>query len=83
MIKQGKKYLIRTVTNFWTGEVVEVDEQFIKLKDAAWIADTGRFANAIQDGTLDEVEPTGEAIVAIGAIVDAVPWNHDLPTEQK
>ena len=35
------------------------------------------------DGTLNEVEPVGEAYVAIGSIVDAFPWEHTLPKEQK
>src|SRR3990167_4090803 len=46
--KIGKCYLIRTVTMIDTGRLVEVTEQELVLEDAAWIADTGRFADALQ-----------------------------------
>lgn len=79
----GEKYLIRTVTFFLTGQVKAITGKFLILKDAAWIADTGRFSQAITKGVLDEVEPVDEAIVNMDAIVDAFPWTHKLPTEVK
>ena len=85
MYETGKNYIFRTVTMFVVGEVVEVGEHEIKLKDAAWVADTGRWAQALKDGTLDEVEPMpdGEWFVGLGAVVDAGPWNHPLPRDVK
>jgi hypothetical protein len=53
----GAAYLIRTVTMFDTGRVVAVTEHEIVLEDAAWIADTGRFADALQKCEFSEVEP--------------------------
>lgn len=79
----GKKLLIRTVTYFSVGKVEKVEDGFIKLSTASWVADTGRFADAIKKGTLSEVEPVGEVYVSLGSIVDMFPWEHDLPTEQK
>lgn len=81
----GKNVLIRTVTNFYTGNVAAVDDRWITLTDAAWIADTGRFSGALATGTLDEVEPypDGEVFVAVGAVVDVCDWAHDLPREQR
>jgi hypothetical protein len=69
----GKKYLIRTVTMIQTGELVSQSDKFLVLKDAAWIADTGRFSEALRDQSkFNEVEPfKNEVIVAIGAIIDA------------
>jgi len=75
----GKKLFIRTVTYHLTGEVEKIVGSFLKLKDAAWIADSGRFMNAIKD----EVEPVGDALVNISSIVDMFPWKHNLPKEQK
>lgn len=83
---KGKKYLIRTVTMYWTGQVVTADAQFIVLQDAAWVADCGRYSEALEKGVdgLREVEAIkGEAIVSIGAIVDAVEWPHALPRATK
>jgi hypothetical protein len=70
----GKCYLIRTVTMIDTGRLVAVTDHEIVLEDAAWIADTGRFADALQKCEFNEVEPfpAGRVIVGRGAIVDAV-----------
>ncbi len=81
--KKGKAYFIRTVTYHLTGQVVTIEGDFLILKDAAWIADSGRFTQAIADGKLDEVEPVGEAIVNMKGIIDAFPWKHALPTNQR
>ena len=72
--KIGEVYLIRTVTMIDTGRVVEVNENEVVLEDAAWIADTGRFADALLSAEFSEVEPfpDGEVIIGRGSIVDAV-----------
>ena len=69
----GKKYFIRTVTMNLTGELVSISQQELVLKDAAWIADSGRFNEALRDiSKCDEVEPfENDAIVGRGSIVDA------------
>lgn len=79
----GVKLFIRTVTYHCTGRVVGIKDGFIELEDSAWIADSGRFTNALRDGTLDEVEPTDRMWVAVSAIVDFFEWKHELPMEQK
>ena len=72
--KIGKIYLIRTVTMIDTGRLVDFNEYELVLEDAAWIADTGRFADAIQKAEFNEVEPfpAGRVIIGRGAIIDAV-----------
>jgi len=69
----GKKYFIRTVTMYHTGELVSVSSQELMLKDAAWIADSGRFNEALKDITkCNEVEPfVHPVIIGRGSIVDA------------
>ncbi len=80
----GKNYLIRTVTNYFTGRLIHVGHLELVLADAAWIADTGRFSDAVRNGTLNEVEPyPGEVIVGRGSITDACVWDSSLPREQK
>lgn len=70
----GKTYLIRTVTMIDTGVVLAVTDHEIVLEDAAWIADTGRFSDAIAKAEFSEVEPfpSGKVIVGRGSIIDAV-----------
>ncbi len=82
--KVGSCYFIRTVTYFATGRVKVIVGNFIVLEDAAWIADTGRFQEAIAKGILLEVEPVQvEMYVNLLSVTDAFQWNHDLPREQK
>lgn len=79
----GQSYLIRCVTFYYTGRVKRVTPKEIILEEAAWIADTGRFSDALKTGVLNEVEPMGEIIIGRGAVVDAVKWIHQLPREKK
>jgi len=79
----GSKFFFRTVTYHLVGEVKKIVGRFAYLKNASWIADSGRFMNAIKDGTLNEVEPVGDAFVNVDTVVDFFPWKHKLPTEQK
>jgi hypothetical protein len=81
----GKNYLIRTVTMTNTGRLVAVTSQELLLADAAWIADTGRFANAVAKAEFLEVEPFPDGVQVIlgrSAVIDAVQIK-SLPREQK
>jgi len=82
--KVGENYLIRTVTMIQLGRLEWVGEKELVLSSASWVADTGRFYDALQTGSLSEVEPfKNSVIVGRGSIVDASIWTHPLPTEQK
>ena len=82
--KVGTAYLIRTVTNYWTGRLVAVHSDTLVLEDAAWVADTGRFHQALASGTLSEVEPVCLPVfIGRGSIVDATEWPFKLPMEAK
>lgn len=81
--KKGEKVFIRTVTHYLTGRVVEQRGGFVFLEDAAWIADTGRFHDALKFGKFNEVEPALTPVrVSLGSIVDVYEWSHELPTTQ-
>lgn len=80
----GEKYFIRTVTYFATGKVKRISGGFLELEDAAWVADTGRFREAIMNGILNEIEPVEVPMyINIASITDAFVWKHKLPREQK
>lgn len=70
----GAIYLIRTVTMIDTGILVAVTPTELVLEEAAWIADTGRFSDAIAKAEFNEVEPfpAGKLIIGRGSIVDAI-----------
>jgi hypothetical protein len=71
--KIGAIYFIRTVTHHYTGRLNRVGPLELVLTDAAWIADDGRFSDALKSGEFSEVEPypDGEVIIGRGAILDA------------
>lgn len=82
----GQCYLIRTVTMFWLGRVTQVVGDFLVLEHASWIADTGRFHEAVDVEHLVEVEPVAsgrKVFVGLGTIVDAQNWDSNLPTKAK
>ena len=80
----GTKYLVRCVTMFYTGRLKRITPGELVFEDASWIADTGRFHDALKTGDLREVEPfIEEVIIPRTAIIDASKWNHDLPRNQK
>lgn len=69
----GKPYLIRTVTMTNVGRLVKVTDKELVLEDAAWIADTGRFSDALTKASYSEVEPwpDGPVIINRSAVIDA------------
>ena len=79
----GEKFFIRTVTYHLVGKLTKIIGNLWQLEDASWVADSGRFMNAIKDGTLNEVEQVGDAFINIDTVVDFFPWKHSLKIEQK
>jgi len=82
----GGNYLIRTVTMIYTGKLKELTDNELVLTNCAWIADTGRWAQACETGNFDEVEPypkNAEVIIGKGAILDMFEVEFELPTKQK
>ncbi len=80
----GEKVFIRTVTNYYTGEISAITGNWITLSSAAWIADTGRFHQFLTEGTCSEYEGFPESVhVPFGSIIDISPWRHQLFMGQK
>lgn len=80
----GQKVYVRTVTFYYLGEVVSVDEHELVLKDASWVASTGiREAEFLAGGpspASSEIEPyQGNLILSRGAVVSISTWHHALP----
>jgi len=75
----GERYLIRTVTMFIVGKLEQVTENELVLSSASWVADTGRFNDALKNGSFTDVEPfINDVIVGRRALIDATIWNHKL-----
>lgn len=82
--KVGDNVFIRTVTLYYTGKIIAISNGFLTLKDAAWVCDTGRFADFLKNGVANEVEPFVEDVsIPLGSIIDISKWTHKLFREQK
>ena len=80
----GKSYFMRTVTMSLVGELKEINSDEILLKNCSWIADTGRFHDALRDGNFDEIEPfIMDVMVNRRSLIDCTRWMFALPSEQK
>jgi hypothetical protein len=85
MFEKGKAYFIKTATDYFTGYCIE-DGTDCLLDQAAWIADTGRFADALRTGEFSEIEPYPDGMlvrVHAGGVVSSCLWPHKLPRAQK
>ena len=80
----GEKYLICTVTRYYTGKVINTFQKFVQLENAAWIPATGRWMQANSEGLFKEVEPyKNNPWINSDAVVDLVRVDWELPTTQK
>ena len=82
----NENYFIRTVTFHYTGKLIAVYDDELVLSTAAWIADDGRFADALKNTDFNEIEPfpaDKTPIIGRGSIIDAVIQDGPLPTKQK
>jgi len=84
LFQPGQKVFIRTVTHYFTGRVISEYHGFVALGEPAWIADTGRFGDALKSLDFLEVEPLPSPYrVNIACITDWCEITGTLPTEQK
>lgn len=82
----GAHVFIRTVTHYYTGKVIAVSEEEVQLSDAAWIADTGRFAESMREFNFSEVEPYPDGhhpILNRSSFIEWGPGPKELPRTQK
>jgi hypothetical protein len=83
----GDTWFIRTVTMHLVGELKTVGQQELVLKGGTvmWVADSGRFTNAIAKGSFNETEVYGDqdVVVGRGAIVDATRMKINIKVVQK
>lgn len=81
----GKSWLFRTVTYHILGKVECKIGKWLKIKNASWVADSGRFMNFIKDGiqSNSEIEPVGDMFLNLDSVTDFFFWKHKLPDSQK
>ncbi|MBX3451012.1 MAG: hypothetical protein KF777_15715 [Planctomycetaceae bacterium] len=84
----GKSYFIRTLTMNWTGRVAKIVGTFVVLDEAAWIADSDRYSEALA-GPIDrlthtEIEPSPRPVgVNLTSVIDFVEYPFALPRVAK
>jgi|WetSurMetagenome_2_1015567.scaffolds.fasta_scaffold256922_2 hypothetical protein len=90
MYEIDANYFIRAVYNgltmFYTGRLVAMSDHELAFTNCAWIADTGRFSNAMVTGVFVEVEPYDpDQLVVLNrsSVCELVKVKWNLPTEVK
>ena len=82
-LKLGNNYMVETVTKYFIGELVSITDCDLVLASAAWVADTGRYHEAVMNCKFPnnaEIEPyKDKVIVNRKSIVAVVPWDGALP----
>jgi hypothetical protein len=86
--KIGENYFIRTVTMSHVGKLEAVYDDILVLSNASWVADTGRFNDAMKCGleslSSSEIEPfVNDIFIGRGSLIDMTIYNFPLPTKQK
>lgn len=83
----GDNWFFRTVTHHLVGEIKAVGDKEIVLKGGTvmWIADDGRFSDAIKTGDFNETEPYGteDVVIGRGSIIDATRMKTNIVVVQK
>jgi hypothetical protein len=88
-LRLGKKYLIETVTKYFTGVLQRITDRDIVLNNAAWIAETGRYHDALSNyrfpdnAEIEPLRPEAEVVIRTDSIVLCVEWKGDLPVKQQ
>lgn len=84
---KGDKIFVMTLGFFWVGEVAEINEESMLLKDASWVAATGLLSEFLATGTSRncETEYAGEVRIPLNVlkkgdpVIQAIlPWPHAL-----
>ena len=81
----GGNVFIRTVTHHYCGKLEKVFPQELLLRDAAWVASDGRFADMFKTLAADEVEPFPDGLIVVGrgAVIDVAKWTGPVLRSQK
>ncbi|MGL4335383.1 MAG: hypothetical protein ACRCST_00710 [Turicibacter sp.] len=67
----GKVYAFRTVTMIYTGRIKAISSAEVLLEEAAWIPDSGRWADFVDTGAHNEAEPYKRPVIlSRGAFLD-------------
>ena len=80
----GKQYLFRTIGYHWLGRVQSVRGRFLILEDASWVADTGRYSEAlagkIGELSSSELEPSPRPVILnMDHVTDSVEYPFQIP----
>ena len=84
-IEVGGGVHVRTVTDYYTGRLMLLTEEWIVLDDAGWTAQTGLLGDFIADGWQTGQRPTeheyvGRVTIPRAVVTALLPWRHDLPS---
>ena len=86
LLQGGVNVFIRAIPFHYVGLLVDMDDEDIELAHASWVADSGRFADALATGSFEELEPypgDGQILLRRELCAEISIWPHKLPREQR
>jgi hypothetical protein len=88
LLVPGIQYFVRTVTYHIVGRYLKTIDGFAIFDKAVWVADSGRFSNALSDGFENqddsELEPFPHNVrINVSSITDFTDYTHEIPLQQK
>lgn len=86
-IKLGQNVVVLTTYLYrYTGKVKTIEPHWLTLENVSWIAETGRYSDAMHSGVMEEVEPEPEGGIKVFNMLhvgEITPVEWALPREQK
>jgi len=85
----GETVFIRTVTYHYLGRILAISPDTIHLGEVSWVSESGRWSELLRTGQFSsqaEVEvylPGMITALSRAAIVEIIPWPHQLPLESR
>jgi hypothetical protein len=80
----GEQYFVQTITNYWLGTVAAVDGSVVTLRQAYWIADTGRFGEFTSGLPCKKMKYEVLAApvqINLDGALTVMPYPHEFPPE--
>ena len=82
---KGTIYCFRTVTMIYVGRLVDVNESEFLVSDCSWVAETDRWQQFLENGSVRENEPYPKAknvVLSRGAMLDIVEFPKILDVQK-
>lgn len=80
VVEVGQTVIIRGIPFYYIGRITYVDDKRLVLENACWLADSGRWSEALQTGDINECEKYPDPVeLRTDLCCDITLWKNPLP----